>query len=72
MITREIAMNLRYRQEVYHKTLKCADGKTPLRVFITGKCQTWKTLPNEFRVPFKHGLYDYGAITHLNAGDWTL
>ena len=32
-----------------------------------GKCQTWKTRPDEFKLPIKHGLYDYGYITHENA-----
>ena len=32
-----------------------------------GKCQTWKTRPNEFKLPIKHGLHEYGYITHENA-----
>ena len=31
-----------------------------------GKTQTWKTRPEEFRVPVKHGLYSYGQITQLD------
>ena len=28
-----------------------------------GKTQLWKTRPDAFRVPVKHGLYSYGEIT---------
>jgi hypothetical protein len=33
----------------------------------TGKTKTWKTRPNEFSVPVKHGLRDSGYITQDNA-----
>ena len=29
---------------------------------VTGKVQRWKRDPERFRVPLKHGLYDYGAL----------
>lgn len=35
-----------------------------------GKTQTWKTRPDEFRVPVKHGLYEYGEITLSDAENW--
>jgi hypothetical protein len=35
-----------------------------LNVRVSGKPQTWKTRPNEVKVPFKYGLYEYGYITH--------
>jgi hypothetical protein len=35
-----------------------------------GATQTWKTRPTEFRVPIKYGLYQYGEVTHDNAGCW--
>jgi len=31
-----------------------------------GKTQTWKTRPNDFRIPIKMGLKSYGAIDHQN------
>lgn len=34
-----------------------------------GKTQTWKTRPDEFRIPVKQGLWAYDQLTHLNAGD---
>lgn len=38
----------------------------------SGRCQTWKTRPEEFRLPVKHGLYESGEITNRNAADWHL
>ena len=35
-----------------------------------GKTQTWKTRPDDFRVPIKRGLYDYGYLTHNNASSF--
>lgn len=35
-----------------------------------GKTQLWKTRPGDFRVPIKHGLYEYGEITPHNAADF--
>lgn len=32
-----------------------------------GKCQTWKTRPEEFKLPIKFGLYSYGYLTNNNA-----
>jgi len=34
-----------------------------------GKTQTWKTRPDEFRIPVKFGLYAYDAITETNLYD---
>lgn len=33
-----------------------------IRVRSNGACKTWKTRPNDFRLPVKHGLYSYGYI----------
>lgn len=32
-----------------------------------GKCKTWVTRPDEFKLPIKHGLYNYGYLTNENA-----
>lgn len=32
-----------------------------------GKTQTWKTRPEDYRIPVKFGLYAYGEITQANA-----
>lgn len=36
-----------------------------------GQTQTWKTRPNEFRIPVKRGMYDYGQITQDDASYFT-
>jgi len=54
-----------------HKTVKNADGSR-LRARRNGKTKTWKTRPGDFRIPCKHGLYDYFYITQENASDWDL
>ena len=56
-------------REWHHVSKKNADG-TPMRVRRNGKTQTWKTRPGEFRIPVKHGMYDYGDITHETASQW--
>ncbi len=43
-----------------------------VRVRPSGRCQTWKTRPNEFRLPVKYGLYESSAITHDNADQFHL
>lgn len=32
----------------------------------SGKTQTWKTRPGEFRIPIKYGFRGTGQITHEN------
>jgi len=66
MITKAQAMEARHFE---HVTLKNADGSR-MRARRTGRTQTWKTRPSEFRIPIKHGLYEYGEITHVNASEW--
>jgi hypothetical protein len=39
----------------------------PINWRVNGKCKTWKTRPEEFKLPIKHGLYSYGYLTHENA-----
>ena len=33
---------------------------------VNGQVQLWKTMPDRIRVPLKHGLYAYDAITELD------
>ena len=66
MITKIQAMTVRH---FTHVTLKNADG-TPLRARAHGKCQTWKTRPEEFKLPVKYGLRDCFYITQDNAEQW--
>jgi hypothetical protein len=63
MITCEQAMTAK---EFHHNTRKNADG-TCERWRRNGSTQTWKTRPGTFRVPVKHGMYDYSNITEREA-----
>lgn len=54
-----------------HKTLKNRDG-TRLRARSNGMLTTWKTRPNEFKLPCKHGLKDCFYITEFNAHEWEI
>lgn len=46
--------------------------ETVTRCRVSGRCQTWKTRPAEYRLPVKYGMYESGAITDSNAQDWHL
>lgn len=52
-----------------HITAKNADG-TRIRARRNGKTKVWKTRPNDFQIPVKHGMYDYGKITDQTANMW--
>jgi hypothetical protein len=41
-----------------------------VQVRPSGKCQTWKTRPDEFRLPCKHGLYESGEVNERNAASF--
>ena len=72
MITKAIALTLKHGQILHHKTLKNAD-KTPMRVRVSGKVQTWKTRAEDFKIPVKHGIYENGYIDNCfirNASEW--
>ena len=69
MITKTIAENSQYRQEFHHITEKNSDG-TPARCRVNGACKVWKTRPDEFRLPVKHGLKLCFYITLENASEW--
>ena len=71
MITASQAKGLRHGQLVYLKGEWDSDGK-PSRARVTGKVQTWKTRPSDFKVPIKRGLYDSGYLTPDNANRFTL
>ena len=71
MITKEQALSTTYRQTVQHVRLNNADG-TPLCARVNGRCKTWKTRPDDFQLPMKHGLRTCFYITPSNAAEWTL
>jgi hypothetical protein len=70
MVTKEQAMRCRY----FHFGT-CERHKGP-RGGVTehiecwrgnGQCKTWKTRPNDFQLPIKHGLYTYNCIDQSNS-----
>ena len=61
MITKAQAMAAKNGDIFLHMTQRNADG-TPVRCRVTGRVQTWRTRPNDFRLPVKHGLRDSFAI----------
>lgn len=68
MITKNIAMQC--PAFLYHKREKSSDG-TPVRARSSGKCKIWKTRPNDFKLPVKHGLYGSFYIQHITNLDGT-
>jgi hypothetical protein len=46
---------------------KTIDLEKPIKWRASGKCQTWKTRPEEFKLPIKFGLYESNYLTHENA-----
>ena len=76
MITKEIAIAAKYRQEFRHVSIKNADG-TPARCRVNGKIQTWETRPDDWRLPVKYGFSgdreiqkNCFYITPRNAEEW--
>jgi len=62
-ITLKQAKDLKVGDILHHHKNKNADG-TPQRWKVNGKVKTWKTRPNEVKIPVKYGLYAYDYITH--------
>lgn len=48
-----------------------ADG-TAMRAKVNGKVQTWKTRPDEVKIPYKRGMYEYGYVTERDLRNFTL
>ena len=69
MITKSMAESAGYRAQFNHVTIKNRDG-SPARCRVNGKCKTWKTRPDEFRLPVKYGLRECFYITQNNASEW--
>ena len=71
MITKDQAVRATYRIIFHHTTVKNEDG-SPARCRVNGKCQTWKTRPDEFKLPVKYGLKECFYITQDNAAQWEI
>ena len=76
MVTKAQALAAPYHSEMHFG--ECARVFGPrggvkvhrTKVRVSGKCQTWKTRPDEFRLPVKYGFYESGVITERNAADY--
>lgn len=62
MLTREQALTAK----VFHYEPACTPKRTE-RYRRNGRTQTWKTRPNEWRIPVKHGIHRFSQIWHWNA-----
>jgi hypothetical protein len=71
VVTKQQAISANYRHNFLHATFKDSKGN-PMRCRVNGKCKTWVTRPNEFKLPMKYGLYQYFYITPDNANDWDI
>jgi len=65
------AKSLSPGRTIYAKNYFNADG-TKQRFRVNGQVKTWKTRPNEVRVPLKRGLYEYGYLDHSNLEEFSL
>jgi len=62
MVTKEQAIDAGETRVYFHFRTDC---KHKWR--SNGKCKTWKTRPNAFRLPIKFGLYGHGYVEESNA-----
>ena len=65
MITKLQAETSKHYQEFYF-----IDNEKVKRARVNGKCKTWKTRPDHFKIPMKFGLYDCFYITQDNCQHW--
>ena len=71
MVNKQQAMAAKHGDIFYHRLFRNKDG-TPVRCRVNGKCQTWKTRPDYFRLPTKIGYRSYGEIINANSIDWCI
>ena len=76
MVTKEQAVSVRYGQELHYTgNSQCSRKEGPrggvkekvMRVRVSGQCTTWKTRPDDFRLPVKYDRYESSAIEPRNA-----
>lgn len=70
MLTKDEAVALHLNDTLVHATKKDS-RKQPMKVRVSGKTKTWKTRPDDFKVPVKYGLYQSGYIEPHNAAEWS-
>jgi len=71
-MTINAAKQLTRGQWLHNKTLKQNRGKDCFRVRVNGQPQTWKTRPDEVRVPVKWGYYNTGQLRQYDLAGWEL
>ena len=70
-LTLALAQTISPSDHLCHVRLKTRAGKLAV-VRVNGEAQVWKRSPDRVRVPWKYGLYEYGAVTEADLGDWVL
>lgn len=78
-VTKEIAQrggtfHFAARCDMRHHSIELGGPKKAITTIerwrANGKVKTWKTRPEEFRLPIKYGMRDYSEITHLNGDEF--
>ena len=69
-VNKLVCTQAHYGQEFFSRLERDHRGY-PKRVRVSGKCKTWSTRQNEFRLPVKFGLYQSFYITDRNASDFS-
>lgn len=76
MITKKQAVGAAHGEEVYsmrrhYKTPRPDGAVEPHRARVHGRCRTWRSHPESFRLPIKLNAYRVSEIDEHNAADWT-
>jgi hypothetical protein len=64
------AKQLGYRDELHHVVDTQDRGRQCARVRVNGQPQTWKTRPDEIRIPVKWGMRGTFQIWHYDLASW--
>lgn len=68
-LTKELVVTLPIGTILYHRDHRNSDG-TPCRGRINGRPHLWKTRPDDFKLPMKHGFKMCFYIYPKNADEW--
>jgi hypothetical protein len=67
MVMKQDCINARYGDHFRYLQGTYSKSKELKQVRVSGKCQTWKTRPDDFKLPVKYGMYESLYITPENA-----
>lgn len=76
MVTKSQAVKAKYRQEFHYgacsrmKGIRGGVTEHIVRVRVSGRCQTWVRVPEQFHLPVKYGLFESYSINNHNAGQF--